>query len=636
MKLRSIFGVMAMVVVILTVSIHVCAQTRPARLKMPARKMLTQQQISSLRKSMQPETTKTGLTLDKTEVTVALNPSGGSSGTLSVKPPLPSGGIKWRSTNKEVVTVDERGNFKGKGVGIASIIASTDDGTKEGECKVYVFNRLKNTVLGKGIDITKAESVSTGYIKLNNPIFDADKLNACDLVVQNPDLGAISTLEVTVAESVTDLYKELNQKNSVDASLEGVFSVSAKTNYNTSTTSNRATYFIKARAEVKCMWEYINYTDLEFLSSYLTPQFISDISNKNAAYMLDMYGSHVIASCYWGGIADLDYMYTSSKITNKSRIEVIVNASVTGIGGAKNNTEEKREETNFQKNHTTKVYVKGGNDQSIKNEADFQAQYEKWKKSVPTSMAVCGIDEFNTTSTMLPLWEIVKIKNPAKAKQIEDEFKERLKNAKSTLNNIKIYTPVVTKIEVSGQKGKAFDGVISGYNHVVLFDLYDRENDAVNLDDNKKSLILDANKGRGKDSQYVSIFYTTQQTLDYNGTAISDIVMLVGKNTEAPAGYTKIQYDLNAGCGSDSKFLWLAVKKATAGDTHIIDFIGGYYNEKASNLPNVSDDKTGKWEFVYKHDGKSKTSTIADLAEGCGGDSKFIRLVVHKIPRETK
>ena len=175
---------------------------------------------------------------------------------------------------------------------------------------------------------------------------------------------------------------------------------------------------------------------------------------------------------------------------------------------------------------------------------------------------------------------------------------------------------VVTDIQVMGQKGKPFDQIISAYPgyHAVH--------------DNVAHGVLDCNRGRGSDSYYVSIFKKCEWVYlpDIPGKAILDIVVLEGEKPATPVGYTRIDYDLNKGCGKDSKFLWLAYKRATASDRYFVRDILGYSFNKENEWPKfLSDDPDTEGYFLVK---KYGTSTPADLAEKCGSGSKFIRLEV--------
>ena len=187
-----------------------------------------------------------------------------------------------------------------------------------------------------------------------------------------------------------------------------------------------------------------------------------------------------------------------------------------------------------------------------------------------------------------------------------------------------------------GQKKSALNAIPAGYNHAVLFDLYDMQNDVENVQDKsspKTDKFLDANKGR-KDSEYIHIFYNTSQITKFEGNAIADIVVFEGERARVPSGYTIMPHDLNNSCGNGSKFLWLAYRTATDTDNYLIDFISGFWYDKETNLPTLRKETDGsRWEHVYKHNGITKTSQVADLADGCGSGSKYIRLVVHKIPR---
>jgi superoxide dismutase len=428
---------------------------------------------------------------------------------------------------------------------------------------VFVFTKLDRTVLGKGIDITKATAVQSKYIYHNNPIFDVDMLNAGGLIVQTNKLSRAREFKVEAGETVKEAFSKFNTKNKV--SYSGAFSASAKVNYNTQTTSNSTSGFVKAIGEVRIMDEYIDNTDLKFLSSFLTKQFVSDIQTKSAADMLNMYGSHVIARCFWGGIAELDFMYTSTYISKKDRLKVVVEASFSGFGASSENVSES-EKTDFSKNHIVTITNDGG-DMNARSVEEFNKQYNSWVKSIDRRPVVCGIDEFNESSNMLPLWKIVEVVNPKKAKEIFDAFDDRLRLAENVLNGIKIHVPALKSIDVRHQT-KALDAIPYGFDHVVLFDLYDRQNNRVNIESNneKKKLFFDANLGRSG-SGFIHIFYNTKQTTNYvKDNAIVDIIVLEGENTRPPTGYEKIHFDINAGCGKGSKYLCLAVKRATDKD----------------------------------------------------------------------
>jgi hypothetical protein len=274
----------------------------------------------------------------------------------------------------------------------------------------------------------------------------------------------------------------------------------------------------------------------------------------------------------------------------------------------------------------------------------FNENYSSWVSSIKSGgkEVVCGIDRFNESENMLPLWEIVKKIDADKGAAVKAEFDKRLAACNTTLNNIKLYTPVMVDMTVIGQKGGSMKAIPAPNNHAVL-------KGYTNMDNSKEFFegssnipnLLDANDGAGSKTQYVHIFYKTEQMISgYDGKAIADIILLNGgsngKNQppKTPSGYTLFRYDLNAGCGSggDSDYLYLAYKKATASDIYVIDFIGGNVLS-ARNYPNPPAAANGneKWEWVKI----GTTSTVADLAVH-SGNKNYIRLMMHKVKREDK
>lgn len=537
--------------------------------------------------------------------------------------------IVWSSSNINVVSVDTRGNITAKAKGIADIIAKTEDGTKEGSCKIYAYKRLTNTVLGKGIDILEADNVTLEFIKTNNPVLDIDMLNASGRVVQ-ADAAHKTEYELTSGETISDVISDFNTKNQVG--YEGAFSVSVTLNYNTRSTENKTTKFIKAKSDVRIVQEYIENTDIESMRQFLTSQFEKDCLSKDAATLLKTYGSHIIANCYWGGLADISSMYTSSKYTEKQKIEAIVSASIKGFT-ADSSTVSQKDKDHFRSNSTNKVKTYGGDMTSTTIE-EFNKNYAKWYNSLKGNLAVCGIDAFNEHTNMIPLWKFINLISPVKSFDVKRLFEKRHNDIEAKLKGLVVYTPVVTHINVLGlpnSNNSNYTLIPTGYNHAVLNDMTDRNNDTESFAE-KQSIILDANKGAGGD--YINIFYKTTQILHenaYNNRAISDIIMLKGANAKAPYGYTKIEWDLNAGCGKKTDYAYLAYRKTKPEDIYVIDFIGGQVTS-GKNTGGLPANDNGIWEWVYKWGNGKKSTTIADLNEGAGGD--YVRLVVHKIKRQ--
>jgi len=485
---------------------------------------------------------------------------------------------------------------------------------------------------GNNFRKSQAETITTNFIKRNNAVIDIDMLTAIGMVKQEI-LGKHTTFAVTITESVSDLITAFNTKNGV--SYAGAFSVSVDLNFDTKKTENRTSKFIKAMGQVRIKDETILNTSLVFLKDFLTEQFKKDCADKTANDMLAIYGSHVIVDCHWGGIATAEAMYTSTKITDNTKLEAIVKGSF-GNFSASNTTTSTQEREHFQKNTTEKISAWGGN-LSAMSWADFTKKYDSWYTSLTASnSAVCGIDRFNEKTNMIPLWDFVNLVLPTKATQIKTEFNKNCTDRGVKLKGHVIYAPVMTDLNVFSASSN-YTYIPSPYNRVVLEAFADRENNTEAFVE-KTNQILDCNKHTIPTSKKINIFYTTRQMSNYNdytGRAISDIFVISGgilnSNPSIPSGYTRISIDLNEKAGGD--YLYLVYRKATASDTEVIDFIGGIIYDKdfVGNLPARDD---GRWEWVTQRDKNGKFEQYADLNKGCGVASKYIRLLVHKIPRQ--
>ena len=550
------------------------------------------------------------------------------SGTLTVSSGNTSGQtITWSSDDTSIVTIiSSSGNYTGKKKGIANITAKTADGTKKGSCKMYVYKDI-TSALGKGIDILNADTVTTDFIKTNNPVIDIDMLNVEGNVKQ--DVFLKTEFKHSISDSVVNVVDELNKKSNVG--YNGAFTASVETNYNTKKTESKTTKFIKAAGTRSIRSEAIVNTQMNYLKAYLTDQFRSDCASKTAATLLNVYGSHVIAECCWGGIALVDAMYTSTKVTSNSKLEAIVKASF-GKFSADNTTVSTKEKDHFKKNTVETIKAWGGNI-SATTWDDFSNKYDNWYKSLENYPDVCGIKTFNENTTMLPLWKFINEVSPAKAKDVEALFKTNCSKRGVALKGLQVYVPVLTDINVFANSKSNSNSIPSPYNRVVLSTFANSENDAESFAD-KKDDILDTNKSAS--GSYVNIFYTASQVPNMNayaGRAISDIIVLNGEKAKVPSGYSKIGVDLNHKAGGD--YLWLAYKKATTSTTEtVIDFVGGavYSSSQLPGLP-AKDDGTWHWVYEYNSSGSS-TGNVADLNKGVGKRSSYIRLLVHKIAKQ--
>jgi hypothetical protein len=153
--------------------------------------------------------------------------------------------------------------------------------------------------------------------------------------------------------------------------------------------------------------EYIDEVRLDDLKKYVKGSFKANIKLLSAAELIRTYGTHVIAHCYWGGIANLDFISTSSMTTSSTRVEVVAKASAFGVSAKSDNVSE-TEKSDFKENSSLKMSAYGGNGLAAVTVEQFLQRYQGWVNSIKSGGkgVVCGINPFNETQNMLPIWEI--------------------------------------------------------------------------------------------------------------------------------------------------------------------------------------------------------------------------------------
>lgn len=115
----------------------------------------------------------TGVTLDKTSITIA---KGGTAKLTATVTPYSAAdkNVTWKSSDENIVTVDESGNVLGIGFGTTSVTVTTDDGGFTAACEVRVTlasPEITNAVAGEDNikvewnSVSGATSYEVGYKK---------------------------------------------------------------------------------------------------------------------------------------------------------------------------------------------------------------------------------------------------------------------------------------------------------------------------------------------------------------------------------------------------------------------------------------------------------------------------------------
>ncbi|MBO4820394.1 MAG: fibronectin type III domain-containing protein [Prevotella sp.] len=147
----------------------------------------------------------------------------------------------------------------------------------------------------------------------------------------------------------------------------------------------------------------------------------------------------------------------------------------------------------------------------------------------------------------------------------------------------------------------------------------------------------DLNSGcsSGSESIYMHVSTATTEFLGY----LKDVMLIGGtsnevnllKTTLTSQGWTVIDNDLNAGCGSSSDYIYLLYKSEYSTDGYNHDYITDFYISNASGTPPDELTYNGRTYHLVTYDGGNHfKEKKGDLNSNAGGDD--IHLYYSKIP----
>ncbi|MDR1324685.1 MAG: hypothetical protein LBK00_01450 [Treponema sp.] len=172
----------------------------------------------------------------------------------------------------------------------------------------------------------------------------------------------------------------------------------------------------------------------------------------------------------------------------------------------------------------------------------------------------------------------------------------------------------VTAVNVLTYPTEPAPAIPSGYTNWVKDDLYDPN----------QGNILNGNAGDDEAGDWICFTYKTEEANKHD--AIAEIAILVDQDTPTPAGWNKIDIDLNKG-HLNASYLYLIYRKVGPSDTQAIDFIGSY-----SGRIEASNESRPGYSWVYYTGGAyTGLNERADLNKG-RPTANWIFLMAHKRP----
>jgi hypothetical protein len=498
-------------------------------------------------------------------------------------------------SNGEVITLLFQKGDASATLEVLGIIA--EKGSEPDEERIAVTEG--STFVIYGYDVIRSSYINRSDVKMTRPILDVIKVNQADMVVQSATTSSL--WESATGESVSELIQSLNASLSVG--YKGVvFSGKVESEFSTSSNSKTTTRYAKGRGFHITLDERLKNTAPSTLKTLLDDTFKSDINTKDAAYILDSYGTHLISRCYWGGEAEFNYSYIGTELATDTDMKIALNASYGGFSG-EGSVAARQKATELNNNSRFTSSSRGGNNTSFTTVEQFTSGYNAWVQSVKANPDLCGIQSFD--NSLIPIWTIAAEVNPSKAAQILQEFNTRVNTRGIALAG---FVPAYTYVAALNVVEQSGENVPSGYTNLVKTDMYDPDGGGV----------MDANAGAG--GAWIRIAYK-KEVGNSNHNAIAELRVANTGNSNRPpndAGWTTINFDLNK--GAPVPYLWLQYRKVNANDTAAIDFIGCYASDGPGSgviLPGYSW-VGGSW------------ADRADLNKGNNGT--WLYLTVHKSP----
>ena len=322
---------------------------------------------------------------------------------------------------------------------------------------------------------------------------------------------------------------EYRESMSINASLGGsygFFSLSVKNNYSETYYKSSYRAFCTIQNVIKQWKLTLPYTDFNKLKSFLTDEAKNDIANLSPETLFNKYGTHFIAELIIGARADYNTCVTKSTETSsiKNNFQICAEASfkkASGSGSYSMVTEQQLQ--TFESNSYRDLKVSGG--RSEYGSYIFQAgKYDMWIESI-NNIENLTISDF-TDNSLIPIWELCA----------DDTRKNELSTA---------FVNYAQQFELPALLNEAID------------DFYFEVSDyAVVTPDPGWSMInVDLNRDAG--GKYIFLCYKNE--LD-DQEVVSDVTFIL--NSQAtPAGYIKMQQDLNEGCGGSTPYIYMCYKK---------------------------------------------------------------------------
>lgn len=452
-------------------------------------------------------------------------------------------------------------------------------------------------VLGCGYDVfgeyanatsIRSRALTLGALTKFNPYNDGDTNHN----YQKPASVTLTVSEHGNFSSISGSnYIDFSNQLAVKAGLSGsygFFSGSIQSNFDLSKAGSSHLDFARVTDQYDEWVISLPDTSTDEFKQLLTKDFKADINDSalSPLTLFGKYGTHILRSIIVGARADYS---VSTQITSTSQkwdcglyAKVSYNNLVSNVS-ASIGVYDTNTYRQYLKNSSSTLRVWGG-DVRYSNFAGDSAVKTKWIESIRSNPVFCDF----APQGLVPIWSFCS--SPARRQAVMDAYGTYAASQGSTLPfNSALPRRCITSIVTLVGKSPAVPG---GYTF----------------------LGTDLNQGAGGDYIYLAYKLDSTITNASPDTVITNLTLLDGNGAATPAGYTKMNLDLNQGAMGD--YIYLAYKRGPARDsTSFANAISNIQIQVGQGAPPFN------WELVTW----SGTANAADVNRGAGGDYIFIK-----------
>jgi|GEM_PF-1586731 len=331
----------------------------------------------------------------------------------------------------------------------------------------------------------------------------------------------------TSGESISQYQQNFSGKVTISGAYN-LFSGSVSNEFTSSSLRKAENEFSRIQQTIT-LWSLVIRPDYDGLRKLLYDHVRKtlDAAQGPADYesIFNLYGSHFLSGIIMGGRATLSSATNKVTVNKQFSNETIAEATYQGLTGqlsADAQAKYAQSMENFEANSEMRHYVRGGNGTLASDVFSGNKEgFDKWVASVGQSP---DFVDFMQTNALTGIWCLCA--DSAQQAKLQDYF-------------LNVWGPAKSK--AAQIAADYIDALAVVYG----------SNSGVQPPAGYTKINYDLNKGaRG---QYIYLCYHKSVvdtiTPQANPKCIDDILFVTGKNAPAPAGYTKIDVDLNKGAG---------------------------------------------------------------------------------------